>query len=681
MPVAVARSALSGLLLALRGGRGRAPRHHTTPRARRVVAAGAPVRASVFHSRTTRVLSCSPACTGRPKLADARRSRPAVHAAVRAVSFAPPRLDDFPSSSFDVSEEDDVQLRAIVTMEPGAAVVCTPEEEAIFATLLAVVKHHELPVTLRVAGGWVRDKLLGKQSADIDIALDSMLGREFAELVNEYLRAKGEKTHGVGVIQSNPDQSKHLETATMRVHDVWLDLVNLRAENYSDQSRIPEMTFGSATDDAFRRDLTINSLFYNINLRCVEDFTGAGLEDLQKGIVRTPLPPRTTFLDDPLRILRAVRFASRFGFSLDPSIVHAATDAEVQTALRTKVSRERVGKEVSGMLRGPSPGDALTLLCRFELFTVVFAHSVHADALVQMPEGTAWGCLHAARSLDALLAAHTNAGGAPFAKAFSGEEREWLLLAAFLLPLSALSFPGKKNKLGFVVDTVVKEALKLRVKDADVVNLILGLAEEMRGGLLGCGPHSADQLERGSGSFSRVEAGKLMRRGKEHWRLALLLGAVLEMPGVAVLGDGAELAPWVVESAQAPPVAEPLVGGHGSPLHAFSESNVTQVEGSGSSDAAAAARVRASATLMAARVRAAEDTILAMQLDQVWELKPLLNGQAVMRAVGMEKGGPALGKLNEQLVEWQLEHPAGTEEDATAFLRVVGPGVMAANQR
>jgi tRNA nucleotidyltransferase (CCA-adding enzyme) len=250
-------------------------------------------------------------------------------------------------------------------MTPGATVTCTAEEERIFATLLEVVEKNDLPVTLRVAGGWVRDKLLGKNSTDIDIAIDSLLGREFAELVNAHLREKGETVHGVGVIQSNPDQSKHLETATMRVHDVWLDLVNLRSENYSEESRIPEMTFGSATDDAFRRDLTINALFYNINLKQVEDFTGMGLKDLQDGVVRTPLPPKTTFLDDPLRILRAVRFASRFGFVLDDEIVSAAGDADVQCALRTKVSRERVGKEVSGMLRGPSPGDAMTLLCRF----------------------------------------------------------------------------------------------------------------------------------------------------------------------------------------------------------------------------------------------------------------------------------------------------------------------------
>ena len=80
----------------------------------------------------------------------------------------------------DISEEEDVQKRRIVVMEPGATVVCTAEEEKIFGTLLDVVKRYELPVTLRVAGGWVRDKLLGKHSSDIDIALDTMMGEEFA---------------------------------------------------------------------------------------------------------------------------------------------------------------------------------------------------------------------------------------------------------------------------------------------------------------------------------------------------------------------------------------------------------------------------------------------------------------------------------------------------------------------
>lgn len=104
--------------------------------------------------------------------------------------------------------------------------------------------------------------------------------------VNEYMTSHGGEISGVGVIQSNPDQSKHLETATMKVHGVWLDLVNLRSETYAEDSRIPEMTFGTAKEDAMRRDLTVNALFYNIHTATVEDLTGMGLEDLRKGIVR-----------------------------------------------------------------------------------------------------------------------------------------------------------------------------------------------------------------------------------------------------------------------------------------------------------------------------------------------------------------------------------------------------------
>ena len=259
---------------------------------------------------------------------------------------------------------------------------------------------------------------------------------------------------------------------------------------------IPEAEFGSATDDAFRRDLTINSLFYNINLKCVEDFTGKGLEDLRAGVVRTPLPPRTTFLDDPLRILRSVRFASRFGFTLDDAIVHAATDVEVQEKLAAKVSRERVGKEVQGMLRGPSPGDALTLLCRFNLFDVVFAAALPESMTAKLPTATAWGCLHAMRSLDAVLSAHANARNEAsfFTKTLTCEEREWIALASFLSPLHegrvantserAANAPtrlgGKKSKAVPVVQAVVKEGLKMRGKDAEMIHATLETAEEMR---------------------------------------------------------------------------------------------------------------------------------------------------------------------------------------------------------
>ena len=146
----------------------------------------------------------------------------------------------------------------------------------------------------------------------------------------------------------------------MRVHGQWLDLVNLRSEEYTEASRIPEMKFGSATDDAYRRDLTINSLFYNINLRCVEDFTGMGLKDLQDGVVAAAAAAAD---DVPGRPAAHPRSTIRQQIRIFPRRRHRARgDGRGGSGAPLRVSRERVGKEVQGMLRGPSPGDALSLL-------------------------------------------------------------------------------------------------------------------------------------------------------------------------------------------------------------------------------------------------------------------------------------------------------------------------------
>lgn len=186
----------------------------------------------------------------------------------------------------------------------------------------------------------------------------------------------------VWVKQANPEQSKHLETAKVLILGVWVDFTNLRTETYQSDSRIPTIAFGTAEEDAHRRDFTINSLFYNLNTSSVEDWTGCGRDDLlRQGVIRTPLEPRTTFLDDPLRILRAVRFAARsvtarnetrgtywgmelthgllcllhrFDFTLHEDIIAAGRDADLLEALRVKVSRERVGLELEGMLSGKS---------------------------------------------------------------------------------------------------------------------------------------------------------------------------------------------------------------------------------------------------------------------------------------------------------------------------------------
>lgn len=190
------------------------------------------------------------------------------------------------------------------------------------------------PLTLRFAGGWVRDKLLSRDSADIDVAVDVATGVQFASHVEAFIQNYpldiAERFH-YNTIHRNVEQSKHLETATAHFMGLDLDFVNLRSEEYAENSRIPEtMRFGTPKEDAERRDLTINSLFYNLHTETVEDFTGMGLNDMKNGIIRTPLDPMTTFIDDPLRVLRAARFAARLGFNITSEVKRAMMDERVK---------------------------------------------------------------------------------------------------------------------------------------------------------------------------------------------------------------------------------------------------------------------------------------------------------------------------------------------------------------
>jgi tRNA nucleotidyltransferase (CCA-adding enzyme) len=193
------------------------------------------------------------------------------------------------------------------------------------------------PLAIRFAGGWVRDKLLSKDTNDIDIALNVTTGTQFAVHVETLLQQNPsytDSTFRFKTINRNVEQSKHLETATADFLGLKLDFVNLRSEKYTATSRIPEkMEFGTPKEDAERRDLTINSLFYNLQDQVIEDWTGLGIDDLRNGIIRTPLDPMNTFMDDPLRVLRAVRFAARFNFKILPEVKTAILDPNVKVNL------------------------------------------------------------------------------------------------------------------------------------------------------------------------------------------------------------------------------------------------------------------------------------------------------------------------------------------------------------
>jgi len=245
-------------------------------------------------------------------------------------------------------------------------IALTPQEQKLRGLLLDVAgfideaKKIEERIELRWAGGWVRDKLLDIPSHDIDTAINAMTGEDFCLQLQEYCKdPRNVEKHSleakdlghIHVIAANPDKSKHLATATKRILGFDVDFVNLRKETYSEDSRHPQVEFGTAEEDALRRDATINSLFYNLRTDQVEDFCG-GLEDLRSKRIRTPLEPLTTFTDDPLRVLRLIRFASRLSFKIDSETEVAMKDPAVDEKLKIKISRERVGVEVEKMLKG-----------------------------------------------------------------------------------------------------------------------------------------------------------------------------------------------------------------------------------------------------------------------------------------------------------------------------------------
>ncbi|KAF7820081.1 putative CCA tRNA nucleotidyltransferase 2 isoform X1 [Senna tora] len=490
-------------------------------------------------------------------------------------------------------------------------------EKKIFDRLLGTLTKFGLQTQLRVAGGWVRDKLLGKECYDIDIALDNMMGTQFVDKVREYLLSIGEDAQGVCVIESNPDQSKHLETARMRLFDNWIDFVNLRSEEYAENSRIPtKQSFGTAEEDAYRRDLTINSLFYNINTDTIEDFTKRGISDLKSGKIVTPLPPKETFLDDPLRVLRAIRFGARFEFTLDEDLKGAAACGEVKDALAAKISRERIGTEFDLMISGNQPVKAMTHICDLTLFWTVF--SLPPEFEPPIADGCDRLCityLDTAWKLIQLLGEST----------FTDEQKRIALYTALFLPLRNTTYRDKKAKQIPVVNWIIRESLKRKAKDAEMVldfhrascklmSLIPCLASNEDVSLVGADwiRELADVPE---SSRLRVLTGFLLRELKEFWRVALLISTLLHPIDIDDTED-----------------------------------------------------VHLQLCKRRDLFKTVENTIVKLGLEKVWEVKQLVNGKEVMKELEL-KGGPLVKEWLEKAMAWQLAHPSGTAEECIDWLK------------
>ncbi|KAA8916145.1 hypothetical protein TRICI_001694 [Trichomonascus ciferrii] len=383
---------------------------------------------------------------------------------------------------------------------------------------LSKTKENEEPLVLRITGGWVRDKLLGLGSNDLDIAVNKLTGLEFAEGLKQYIADNSEKfglePRNVHKIEKNPEKSKHLETATTQLYGLDVDFVNLRSEEYAGDSRIPQMKFGTPSQDAYRRDATLNALFYNLQEQKVEDFTGKGMDDLKNGVLRTPLSPFETFHDDPLRVLRLIRFSATFGFKIAAEAIQAMQNPDIKLALIRKISRERVGVEVSKLLAGKYAFLGLQHIQGLKLEDAIFHLFDGYKPLSGFvyPESN----LEAAISNVNLVLVNRPKLPTPMRNVMeSSKSMSLLWLAAILSRWTGINAIEKNKEIPAVI-IIVREGLKLPVNDGKLVARLHQVQPEVA--------HAAKHTK----ELSRKQLGVLIRKCGEHWPLALTYSLVNE---------------------------------------------------------------------------------------------------------------------------------------------------------
>jgi poly(A) polymerase len=233
-------------------------------------------------------------------------------------------------------------------------------EHPIFKTLSTAA--NELNVRAFIIGGFVRDKLLGRPCKDIDVVVEGS-GIEMAQKVAQMLGQTKQitifKTYG---------------TAMLKHEDLEIEFVGARKESYRLESRKPLVEDGTLQEDQERRDFTINALAISLhpfNEEIVDPFNG--LSDLENGILRTPLHPDQTYSDDPLRMMRAIRFASQLGFEIEKNSLQSIQTNKHRISI---VSMERICDELNKIVASPVPSVGFKLLFDTGLLQLIFPEMV-----------------------------------------------------------------------------------------------------------------------------------------------------------------------------------------------------------------------------------------------------------------------------------------------------------------
>jgi poly(A) polymerase len=231
-----------------------------------------------------------------------------------------------------------------------------PHERKIFD--LVAQSARQIGVPAYVVGGYVRDRLLGRATKDIDIVCVGD-GIRLAETLASKL------TPSPKVVVY-----RRFGTAMLRCDGIEIEFVGARKESYHTDSRKPDVEQGSLEDDQNRRDFTINALAVSLNEadfgQIIDPFDG--LEHLERKIIRTPLEPGKTFSDDPLRMMRAIRFANQLGFYIDKNTRAGISENKERIHI---ISKERITTELEKILMTPKPSTGFNLLFDTGLLQII----------------------------------------------------------------------------------------------------------------------------------------------------------------------------------------------------------------------------------------------------------------------------------------------------------------------
>lgn len=260
------------------------------------------------------------------------------------------------------------------------------KEEQILNYIKGIIKDTEYENHVFLVGGAVRDKLMGNPIKDIDLCIDLPNGGiEFATWIMKTLGEFKQDTRPVVY----PTYGTAMFTL-LAFPGINIECAQTRKEQYHDSnSRNPETAYGTLEEDCYRRDLTINSLYQNISTDEIVDITGKGIDDIKNQIIRTPCDPDITYTDDPLRMLRCIRFASRYGWDIEEKTIQGIIDNVERIQI---ITQERITDEINKILLTKKPSVGLRMLEKTGLLQYVLPDFVEMVNLEQNEYhfGTAW---------------------------------------------------------------------------------------------------------------------------------------------------------------------------------------------------------------------------------------------------------------------------------------------------